>query len=183
MSKYLAKNLNFFMLLLVFVIILTSVGVGVYYVLSYARITDQYQQKATELTQITQELASTKDNLNYYSSKFNETSDELNAIKVDLDKYDSLYMNVTGELDKTRTELTGEIKDLEDNLDDTIEELDAKKAEIVILNKQLVNTEENLTRYRGWYLEQLNETQQWKIKYEDLENDYEDLMDECNATG
>jgi len=103
--KYLGKNINMFLLIVIIISVGSLVVVSTYYGQRYETISNDYRNIANKLENESQELIAAKNEIVLLKGNLNET-------KVDKSKYDELYQgkeaelaSLSGDLQDTRTEL------------------------------------------------------------------------------
>src|SRR3989344_2348289 len=110
--SYMLKNVNFFLLFIIVVIIISLVGLTTYYEKTYKNLSSSYDTKLDEINRLLE-------NLNQERRKLNETTYDL-TIQKDREKdLSGQYLDVKSDLDTTKTDL-----------DKTKSTLDATKTEL-----------------------------------------------------
>ena len=105
-KRYLGKNINMFLLIIIIISVGSLVGISTYYNQRYQSISNGYKEKEDQLENISEELISTKNELLQLRGQFNQTS-------TDVEKYDSLYSEKVSELGDLNSQLSKAVKDYE----------------------------------------------------------------------
>ncbi|MBN1544094.1 hypothetical protein JW898_01375 [Candidatus Woesearchaeota archaeon] len=95
---FMEKNVNIFLLVIVLLVAGALAGSSVYYQKNFDRITDQYDDTASNLSQCNADLESFRFNLN-------KTMRSLNTTTQDIRRYDELYSTKAEELKTTQEDL------------------------------------------------------------------------------
>lgn len=98
-KKYLGRNINMFLVLMLIVCISILVGMSTYY-------SFRYQIIGTSHNEITKELKNTTTNLENAQMELDQLKKSLAETSTDVQKYDELYLGKVSELDETQDELT-----------------------------------------------------------------------------
>ena len=136
---FMRKNINVFLMTLVFLLVGAAVGITVFYESSYARISKEYVGKVTELENVANDLR-------FHRSQLNQTMQQVEVETEARKEYDKLYANlkldkaaVDSALNKTEAVLANTRRELDTTRSDLLLKISA--VEKLTLNmRQLNNT-------------------------------------------
>ncbi|TAL51886.1 MAG: hypothetical protein EPN86_05805 [Nanoarchaeota archaeon] len=127
------KNVNLVLILLFLVAIGSVVGATVYYQITYKNLTEQYNQKVSDLEQ-------TRANLTKQQQNLLSTQTELNLRVEDRSKIEGLYnelLTAKNQLDKDLSLTRGQLASTQATLSDTKVKLDEANAKLASTLKDL----------------------------------------------
>lgn len=125
-KKYLGRNINIFLILIIIVSISSIIGMSTYYGQRYKAISRTHNDMARDLQNTTVLLDSTLSELNQLKNTLSQTS-------TDIQRYDELYLNKVNELEKTQEELAKKES-----------ELTLRNAEIIRISNTLLDEQNKI---------------------------------------
>ena len=137
---YMKRNVNFGLILLIVATLLLFAGFTVYYQITYAGLSEEYQTKINELDALTASLLAEK-------TKLNETSYQL-KIKAEREedlssKYDDMK-SIKEQLERDKALLQEELSDTKSDLAQKSAELTATKNDLSIANSKIDDLEDTI---------------------------------------
>jgi chromosome segregation ATPase len=97
-KRYLGKNINIFLLVIIIISVLSFMGMASYYNKRHESISNDYGNITKEIRMKTNELIATKNELTELKSTLNQTS-------VDVEKYGELYTEKVSQLEDYRKKI------------------------------------------------------------------------------
>jgi chromosome segregation ATPase len=126
-KKYLGRNINMFLILVIIISISSLVGMSTYYGYRYQKISSSHNDMAKDLQNTTALLDSTLSELNQLKNTLSQTS-------TDIQKYDELYLSKVSQLEKTQNDLSKMQADL-----------NSKNVELITISNTLLNEQRKIT--------------------------------------
>ena len=124
--SYMRKNVNFFLLFIIVVIIISLVGLTTYYEKTYKNLSSSYDTKLDEINRLLESL-------NAERTKLNQTSYELNIKQEREEELSGQYLGVKSDLNTTQNQL-----------DTTKAELDATQATLDTTENALASAQQQV---------------------------------------
>jgi chromosome segregation ATPase len=162
-SRYIGRNINVFLVIILIVSILSLVAISTYYSKRYEMIGNNNRNVSFELRKTQAELIAAKNELTDIKSKFNQTS-------VDVQKYDEIYKEKESQLQTTQADLQRTSASYETVKKDLVEktsQLKESQAKASQCEADLKVAEDNYNLY--------------KTRYNSCSADLEDCSDFCPA--
>ncbi|HLC47011.1 MAG TPA: hypothetical protein VJI75_04725 [Candidatus Nanoarchaeia archaeon] len=154
--SFMRRNVNFFLLFVIIVIVLSLVGLTTYYEKTYQNLSTSYDAKLNEINKLLE-------NLNAERTTLNQTSYELTVRK-----------EREGELSGQYTEVKGTLKEKQVELDQT-------KASLETAKNDLADTENALAVEQQKVATSIVTLAEQQSDINDLKKDKEELRDDLNA--
>ncbi len=143
--SYFKRNINFMLLFMILIIMLSFVGFTAYYKLTFSNLTAEYTQKVTELNKLNYELGLRRQQLNetlvqyeFKTQREQDLSDKYTSVKDENLKLVVTLENTKGELESKKNELATAKSDLEKAKAD----LATAQNQIAVLDARVDNLED-----------------------------------------
>ena len=157
----LKRDVNFIFFILIIITVVSFAGFTTYYEASFRNISNEYDTKIAELTDVTQDLLEKKTILT-------ETNQELDKTKEQVLGREKLYDDLRDE----RDDIFAERDALKENLFQTKAELSQKIAQVSDLSAQVVTLDNKVDDLQ-------EEVEEWKDKRNECEDVAEGLGGSC----
>ncbi len=149
---YIRRNVNFFLLLLVIVVLGVMAGLTTYYQVTYKNLSLSYSDRLNQLNKLNY-------NLSLQRSQLGQVNEELKLKTQAKEQFDTLYTNISDynerladELSRTRSELIStltKLKAAETDLESTKSELSTDKAALKTQQQYSAELEARITSLRA----------------------------------
>lgn len=142
---FIRKDVNFTLLLLIIIILGAVAGLTTYYQSTYKNLSITFENKLSDITQLSQNLSTT------YST-LNKTSEELRLETTDKERLNQLYNDLSNQFTQLKDELSITIvnlKQTEESLANTKLELQGVKVELSETKSELNNVKRSRDDYKN----------------------------------
>lgn len=175
MGKFIIRNVNFFIVFLLFITLGALVGSSLYFQKRFDNISRDYIFALERMKNTTTSLES-------YQQLYLDAITNLNQTEQDVRQYDELFSTKSREYETTYEELVATKEQLSATkslLLSTETELDATSKSLDIKSRELTDLKKNNTLLKADYDKLVTDHQKVVAELADCEDDYEELEDDC----